>query len=58
MRTQLPYALTVGFTAIVIGTIPAAYGISAFILFPLAIALFISANSGCSERKLPAPIAD
>jgi Na+/H+ antiporter NhaC len=34
VRTQLPYALTTGFVAIVIGTLPAAYGISPWILFP------------------------
>ncbi|MFO8053589.1 MAG: Na+/H+ antiporter NhaC family protein [Bacteroidales bacterium] len=42
VRTQLPYALTVGAVAIVMGTIPSAYGISSFILFPLGIgALFL-----------------
>ena len=34
VRTQLPYALTVGGVSIVIGTIPAAFGISSWILFP------------------------
>jgi len=34
VRTQLPYALTVGSVAIILGTIPAAYGISSYILFP------------------------
>jgi len=38
VRTQLPYALTTGFVAIVIGTLPAAYGISPWILFPTGIA--------------------
>lgn len=37
VRTQLPYALTVGGVSIVIGTIPAAFGISSWILFPLGI---------------------
>jgi Na+/H+ antiporter NhaC len=42
VRTQLPYALTVGSVAIVIGTIPAAYGISSYILYPAGlIILFI-----------------
>ena len=42
VRTQLPYALTVGVVAILAGTIPAAYGISPFILFPAGlIILFI-----------------
>lgn len=34
VRTQLPYALTVGAVAIFIGTIPAAYGVPSYILFP------------------------
>lgn len=34
VRTQLPYALTVGGVSILIGTIPAAFGISSWILFP------------------------
>ena len=34
VRTQLPYALTVGVVSIIIGTIPAAFGISSWILFP------------------------
>ncbi len=43
VRTQLPYALTVGTTAIIVGTIPAAYGISSFILFPVGlVVLFIT----------------
>ena len=37
VRTQLPYALTVGGVAIVFGTIPSAFGISSLILFPLAL---------------------
>ena len=37
VRTQLPYALTVGVVAIVFGTLPAAYGISSLILFPVGI---------------------
>jgi Na+/H+ antiporter NhaC len=37
VRTQLPYALSVGFVAIIIGTLPAAYGISSWILFPAGI---------------------
>lgn len=42
VRTQLPYALTVGLVSIFIGTIPAAYGVSSWILFPMGIiAMFI-----------------
>ncbi|MDT8394116.1 MAG: Na+/H+ antiporter NhaC family protein [Bacteroidales bacterium] len=39
VRTQLPYALTVGIVAVFFGTLPAAYGISSFILFPLGLML-------------------
>ncbi len=34
VRTQLPYALIVGVVSIMLGTLPAAYGISSWILFP------------------------
>jgi len=34
VRTQLPYALTVGGVAIFVGTIPSAFGISSWFLFP------------------------
>ncbi|HAF30989.1 MAG TPA: sodium:proton antiporter [Bacteroidales bacterium] len=34
VRTQLPYALTVGGVSIIIGIIPAAFGVSSWILFP------------------------
>ncbi len=34
VRTQMPYALTVGAVSVIIGTIPAAFGISSWILFP------------------------
>lgn len=37
VRTQLPYALTVGGVSIIIGTIPAAFGVSSWILFPVGI---------------------
>ncbi|MFA8298692.1 MAG: Na+/H+ antiporter NhaC family protein [Hyphomicrobiales bacterium] len=37
VRTQLPYALTVGAVSVVFGTLPAAYGIPSYILFPLGI---------------------
>ncbi|HJN05825.1 MAG TPA: Na+/H+ antiporter NhaC family protein, partial [Bacteroidales bacterium] len=35
VRTQLPYALTTGAVAIFLGTLPASYGISSWILFPI-----------------------
>ncbi len=37
VRTQLPYAIVVGGVSIIIGTIPAAFGIKSYILFPLGI---------------------
>jgi len=37
VRTQLPYALTTGAIAILLGTLPASYGISPWILFPVGI---------------------
>lgn len=41
VKTQLPYALTVGFVAVLIGTLPAAYGIPGYVLFPTGIVLLI-----------------
>ncbi|RUT73241.1 Na+/H+ antiporter NhaC family protein [Ancylomarina longa] len=42
VRTQLPYALTVGIIAIISGLLPAAYGISSWILIPIGfIILFL-----------------
>ncbi len=37
VRTQLPYALTVGVVAILFGTLPSAYGVPSYILFPLSL---------------------
>jgi Na+/H+ antiporter NhaC len=37
VRTQLPYALSVGFVSIFVGTIPAAFGVSSWILFPVGL---------------------
>jgi Na+/H+ antiporter NhaC len=37
VRTQLPYAMTVGVIAILFGTLPAAYGVPTYILFPLCL---------------------
>ena len=39
VRTQLPYALTVGFVGIFFGTLPAAYGVPTYILFPVGIVI-------------------
>jgi len=41
VRTQLPYALTVGSVAIVAGVLPAAFGVPSYILFPAGILLMI-----------------
>lgn len=37
VRTQLPYALTVAGVSIIVGTIPSAFGVSPWILFPTGI---------------------
>ncbi len=37
VRTQLPYALTVGGVSIAIGTIPSAFGVSSWILIPVGL---------------------
>jgi len=39
VRTQLPYALTVGGIAVAVGTIPSAYGVPGYITFPAGIIL-------------------
>ena len=57
VRTQLPYALTVGFVSIVFGTIPAAFGVPAYVLFPAGIVLLFLVIRFFG-KKLPDPIAD
>lgn len=54
VRTQLPYALTVGATSLFIGIIPAALGVSGFILIPLGIIVmyFIVRYLGKSPEAL------
>ncbi len=37
VRTQLPYALTTGFFAIFLGSLPASYGVPSWILFPIGL---------------------
>lgn len=37
VKTQLPYALTVGAVSVIFGTIPGAFGISSLLLFPVAL---------------------
>ena len=39
VKTQMPYALTVGAVAILFGSIPAAMGVSAWFTFPVGIAV-------------------
>jgi len=39
VKTQLPYAVTVALVTLVVGTLPVAYGVSVFIVFPVMIAL-------------------
>ncbi len=39
VRTQLPYALTAGGVAILFGTLPAAYGVPSYILFPAGLGI-------------------
>ncbi len=42
VKTQMPYALTVGLVAVLFGTLPAAFGLSAWICMPLGlIVLFL-----------------
>ncbi len=41
VRTQLPYALTVGGVSVLAGTIPASFGISTWFLFPVALLMLI-----------------
>ena len=39
VRTQMPYALTVGTIAVFLGTLPSGFGVPVWILFPIAILL-------------------
>ncbi len=52
VRTQMPYALTVGGVGMFLGTIPAAYGVPAYILFPINI-LVLYLIVHFAGRKLP-----
>jgi len=40
VRTQMPYALLVGLVSIFVCSIPAAYGVSLWIVYPVSLALF------------------
>ncbi len=44
VRTQLPYAMTVGVVAMVVGTIPAGFGMNPWIAYPIAIGILIAIN--------------
>lgn len=45
VRTQLPYALTVGIVSILLGTLPSAMGVPVYICFPVAIiVLYLTVN--------------
>ncbi len=57
VRTQMPYALTVGGVGIFFGTIPAAYGVSPLILFPLNI-LILFAIVHFAGKKHPKVFVD
>ncbi len=50
VRTQLPYALTVGFLAILIGSIPTAFGLPAWISLLLGAALVIGGVQVLGKR--------
>ena len=43
VRTQLPYALLVGFVAILVGTIPAGYGLPPWISLIVGVAILLTA---------------
>ncbi len=52
IRTQMPYALTVGGVGLLMGTIPAAFGVPSYILFPLNI-LILYLIVHFAGRRLP-----
>lgn len=52
VRTQLPYAITVGIVAIVTGTIPAAFGVSFWVSLPIAV-IILTAILFVFGKKLP-----
>ncbi|MGM0650639.1 MAG: Na+/H+ antiporter NhaC family protein, partial [Bacteroidota bacterium] len=41
VRTQMPYAITVGVVAVLIGTLPAAYGVPVYICYPAGFGLLL-----------------
>jgi Na+/H+ antiporter NhaC len=55
VRTQLPYALTVGAVAVLIGTLPAAFGISSIITYPLGILILFFVIHFVGKKSEPSP---
>lgn len=55
VRTQLPYALTVGAVAVVAGAIPVGFGMSAWLGYPLALGLLYGIIRWQGKTVPPAP---
>ncbi|MCK4569476.1 MAG: hypothetical protein KAT76_04245, partial [Bacteroidales bacterium] len=53
VRTQLPYALTVGVVSVIAGTLPAAFGISSYILFPAGLLILFLTVLFLGKKVLP-----
>jgi Na+/H+ antiporter NhaC len=52
VRTQLPYALVVGLVAILLGTIPAAYGVPGYINYPVALLVMFGVISVFGKKLI------
>ncbi len=57
VRTQMPYALTVGGVSILVGLIPAGFGVPAYITFPLSILSLYLIVSYFGKRVVHSPQA-
>lgn len=53
VRTQLPYALTVGVVSMIAGTLPAAFGISSYILFPAGLLILLLTILFLGRKVIP-----
>ena len=53
VRTQLPYALMVGVVSVIAGTLPAAFGISSYILFPAGLLILFLTVLFLGKKVLP-----
>jgi Na+/H+ antiporter NhaC len=53
VRTQLPYALMVGVVSVIAGTLPAAFGISSYILFPAGLLILFLTVLFLGKKALP-----